>query len=173
MARHGAARASPAGSHLRAPTSGGLDSLALATAAGRRDAARREPAVGDPLLILGGGVTGLSAGLAARAPVFEMDARPGGICRSYYVRPDGEHLAAAPPDGEAYRFERGGGHWIFGGDPVVLGLVRRLGPVSAHARRALVYLRALDRYVPYPLQHNLRLLGPALARTALDEMRRG
>lgn len=56
--------------------------------------------------ILGGGVTGLSAGLKIGLPVFEAMSDPGGICSSYYVRPgESTRLAEAPVDGEAYRFE--------------------------------------------------------------------
>ncbi len=36
--------------------------------------------------ILGGGITGLSAGIASGLPVFEAVDTPGGICSSYYVR---------------------------------------------------------------------------------------
>ena len=70
------------------------------------------------LVVLGAGVSGLAVGMVSGAPVFEGADGPGGLCSSYYVRPDGsEKLDRAPPDGEAYRFEQGGGHWIFGGDP--------------------------------------------------------
>ncbi len=58
-------------------------------------------------LILGGGVTGLAAGYASGVPVCEARPEPGGLCASYY--------ASAGGAGHAYRFEVGGGHWIFGG----------------------------------------------------------
>ena len=38
----------------------------------------------------------------------------------------GDGSRSVPADGEAYRFEIGGGHWIFGGDPVVLRYMQRL-----------------------------------------------
>lgn len=66
--------------------------------------------------ILGGGITGLAAGLSSGLPVLEAAPEPGGICSSYYVRPGSDQrLAHAPSDENAYRFELGGGHWIFGG----------------------------------------------------------
>ena len=37
--------------------------------------------------ILGGGITGLAAGLSSGLPVLEAAPEPGGICSSYYVRP--------------------------------------------------------------------------------------
>jgi protoporphyrinogen oxidase len=123
--------------------------------------------------ILGGGVTGLAAGLTSSLPVFEAAEAPGGICSSYYVRPgERARLAAAPGDGEAYHFEIGGGHWIFGGDPAVLRFIRSLTEVSRYARRSSVYFPDTRRYVPYPLQNHLRCLDQELAGRALVEMAR-
>ena len=63
-------------------------------------------------------MTGLAAGLVSGLPVYEAEETSGGICSSYYVQPGSrERLHTQPTDGEAYRFEIGGGHWIFGGDP--------------------------------------------------------
>src|SRR5208282_195224 len=62
-------------------------------------------------LILGGGVTGLAAGVASAFPIFEATEVPGGICSSYYMRPgDHQRLMRAPAGADAYRFEIGGGH---------------------------------------------------------------
>jgi len=125
------------------------------------------------IFILGGGVTGLAAGLASGLPVVEAAEGPGGICCSYYIRPDGsERLTQAPANGEAYRFEIGGGHWIFGGDPVIQRFLRELTPVRTYTRRSSVYFRERDVYVPYPLQNHLRALGPEVAGQALAEMAR-
>ena len=38
-------------------------------------------------IILGGGMTGLAAGMTSGGPVYEASNAPGGICSSYYVRP--------------------------------------------------------------------------------------
>lgn len=122
-------------------------------------------------LILGGGVSGLAAGIASGLPVYEAEEQSGGICSSYYVRPGTrERLHAAPSDSEAYRFEIGGGHWIFGGDPAVLRFLGDLAPMKSYTRRSSVYFRESDAYVPFPLQDNLRFLPQDIAAKALGEM---
>jgi protoporphyrinogen oxidase len=124
-----------------------------------------------PVCILGAGMTGLAAGLAAGLPVYEAEEVAGGICLSYHMRPgDNEHLYGAPEDGEAYRFEVGGGHWIFGGDPVVLCFINSLAPVRSYRRRSGVYFGEQDLYIPYPLQNNLRYLDREIVVKALTEM---
>ena len=112
------------------------------------------------VVILGAGVTGLAAGVASGAPVFEAVETPGGICSSYYVRPGTrERLTERPRDGDAYRFEIGGGHWIFGGDPLVLDYIGRLAPVRSYARRSSVWFPEERLSVPFPLQNHLHALG--------------
>jgi protoporphyrinogen oxidase len=129
--------------------------------------------MGDETLILGAGMTGLAAGMTSGAPVFDAANGPGGICRSYYLRPgSAEPLYQAPPDGEAYRFENGGGHWIFGGDAPVLDLLGRLVPMQRYARRSSVFFPDTRTWVPYPLQNHLRFLDRAMATAALEEMAR-
>jgi len=121
--------------------------------------------------VLGGGMTGLAAGIVSRLPVYEALEVPGGICSSYYMRPgDDKPLYSAPKDGEAYCFEIGGGHWIFGGDPLVLRFIRSLVPVKSYVRRSAVFLPDKGVFVPYPIQNHLRYLGPELAAQALHEM---
>ena len=133
----------------------------------------------EQTLILGGGMTGLAAGIASGLPVIEAEDQPGGICLSYYMRPDSsapysEPLAPGASSGEdvdeAYRFENGGGHWIFGGDPVVLEFVRSLMPMHRYGRKSSVYFPKTGAYVPYPIQNNMRHIDQALAVRALDEM---
>ncbi len=93
------------------------------------------------VIVLGAGVSGLAVGMASGAPVFEAATGPGGLCSSYYLRPDGsERLVRPPADGEAYRFELGGGHWIFGGDPEVLARLHALAPSQRYERRAAIDL---------------------------------
>lgn len=121
--------------------------------------------------ILGGGVTGLATGVASGAPVFEATPVPGGICSSYYVRPGStERLHERPADEEVYRFELGGGHWIFGGNPVVLRYLASLTPLRRHERISSVYFPHERLAVPYPLQNHLAFLGQELAARALPEM---
>lgn len=122
-------------------------------------------------IVLGAGVTGLAAGYASGSSVFEAAPEPGGICSSYYIRPGGaEVMPGRPADGEAYHFEVGGGHWIFGGDPFVLGMIESLAPVKRYARSSAVYLPDRNQYVPYPIQDHLSYLGPDFAARCLAEM---
>lgn len=122
-------------------------------------------------VVLGAGMTGLAAGISSGFPVFEAADQPGGICSSYYFR-SGEtrRLSEAPEDGEAYRFEIGGGHWIFGGDLAVSYFIRSLAPVKSYARRSSVYFSRRALYVPYPLQNHLGHLCKEVAVKALTEM---
>lgn len=127
----------------------------------------------DNILILGAGMTGLAAGIASGAPVAEAAPGPGGICLSYRMRAgDVEPLAEHDVDEESYRFENGGGHWIFGGDPGVLAFIQRLVPVKRYARRSSVYFPDSGAYVPYPIQNHLRYLDKSVAVAALGEMAR-
>ncbi|HZD10855.1 MAG TPA: FAD-dependent oxidoreductase [Candidatus Binatia bacterium] len=121
--------------------------------------------------ILGGGMTGLAAGRSSGLPVLEAREAPGGICSSYYMRPHSEErLLQAPEDEEAYRFEIGGGHWIFGGDPAVLHFIEQTTPVCRYRRKSAVYFPGEDLYIPYPLQNHLRYLGKDVAGNALKEL---
>lgn len=122
-------------------------------------------------LILGGGVTGLAVGAASGCPVFEAEDRPGGICSSYYMVPGSARRLPEPPPAEgAFRFELGGGHWIFGGDHEVLRLVERLSPLRRYERRSAVYFAATGTKVPYPIQNHLRYLDKSIADRALEEV---
>jgi protoporphyrinogen oxidase len=122
-------------------------------------------------MIVGGGVTGLAAGWASGLAVFEAESAMGGICSSYYVRPNTTaRLPQTPADGEAYRFELGGGHWIFGGDPAILRFIRTLTPVKTYQRVSSVFFPDQGLYVPYPLQNHLGYLSKEVRTKALQEM---
>lgn len=122
-------------------------------------------------VILGAGMTGLAAGCASGLPVYEATDTPGGICSSYYFRPgENRKLTESPEDGEAYRFEIGGGHWIFGGDPTLLDFLKKLVPLSHFQRKSSVYFSNSELFVPYPIQNHLRYLDKATASQAIDEM---
>jgi protoporphyrinogen oxidase len=124
-------------------------------------------------LILGAGVTGLAAARASGAHVLEAQDDPGGLCASYYVRAGAADLhRIAPAERDAYRFEVGGGHWIFGGDPQVTKFIRNLAPLRSYRRRASVFFPERKLLVPYPLQNHLDHLGPEIAARALEEIRR-
>jgi protoporphyrinogen oxidase len=125
----------------------------------------------DDTLILGAGMTGLATGVASGFPIIEAAQSPGGICLSYYMRPNTDELLTdCPEDNEVYRFENGGGHWIFGGDPVVLHFIQRFLPMERYARRSSVYFPEQKTYVPYPLQNHLSHLDDELAVKALNQM---
>jgi protoporphyrinogen oxidase len=125
-----------------------------------------------PAVIIGGGVTGLAAGLASGFPVLEREAFPGGICSSYYMRAgSARRESAAEAGGDGYRFEHGGGHWIFGGHPDVLALIDVLAPCERFVRRSAVYFPDDRRFVGFPIQHHLYELGSDVARAALSEIR--
>ena len=57
------------------------------------------------VVILGAGVTGLAAGVASGAPVFEAVETPGGICSSYYVRAE-DHDAHSAREGLQFESDR-------------------------------------------------------------------
>jgi protoporphyrinogen oxidase len=89
------------------------------------------------VIVLGAGVTGLAAAYAAGCELYEAAAGPGGICSSYYMRPGSrERLPVPPLEGDAYRFEIGGGHWIFGGDPAVLRFLASVSGLKAYQRKS-------------------------------------
>ncbi len=111
--------------------------------------------------IIGGGVTGLAAGITSGFPVLEAAEMPGGICATYYLRPGSStRLARAPADDEAFRFERGGGHWIFGASETVRHLLESLQPFKTYERKASVYFPERNQHVPYPIQSHRERLAP-------------
>jgi protoporphyrinogen oxidase len=114
-----------------------------------------------PILILGGGLTGLSTALhlPATSPwlLFEREERVGGHARTDVV--------------DGFCFDKTG-HWLHLRDPGMQGLVRRLLPGTSPdnelvqvARRARVFSHgALTRY---PFQANLHGLPPEVASECL------
>jgi protoporphyrinogen oxidase len=108
-------------------------------------------------VILGGGVTGLAAGWATGGLVIEAAEGPGGICASYHCG--------------GYRFERGGGHWIFGGDADVLQRLEACTPLTRYTRRSSVHFLDRDVTVPFPVQHHVAALGPTIADAIAGEPR--
>lgn len=100
-------------------------------------------------------MTGLAVASVCGGTVYEAAADPGGICSSYHR--------------QGYRFEIGGGHWIFGGSPDVLALLHELTPLVAHERRAAVHFAGVGRSVPYPFQDHVAELDQALAAAAAAE----
>ena len=123
----------------------------------------------ERVAVLGGGVTGIAAGRASGGTVFEADTTAGGICASYYMFPgDPQPYFSRPTHSGWYRFEKGGGHWIFGGDPAVLRLFERAAGMTRYSRRSSVRLDD-GRLIPFPLQDHLHDLDPALTADILSE----
>ncbi len=124
-------------------------------------------------IIIGAGMTGLAAGFSSGLAVYEASGRPGGICSSYYMRPeDQKRYYTAPAGGKAYRFEIGGGHWIFGGDLNLIQFLKRFVSVKRYVRRSSVYFNEENTLVPYPIQNHLRFLGRDTAAQAITEISR-
>lgn len=88
------------------------------------------------MIILGAGITGLCAGYKTKGVIYEATKSPGGICMSYYLN--------------GYRFERGGGHWIFGVDHDIWRFLREFGTFNHFQRDAGVYI---NKIFPYPIQN--------------------
>ncbi len=125
----------------------------------------------EKVFILGAGVTGLSAGYVSGLPVYEAENAAGGICISYYMKTGSkERMFKAPADGDAYHFETGGGHWIFGGEPDIKEFIAKLSPYKTYERKSSVYLPDQKLFVPYPLQNNLSFLDGTLADRAFGEI---
>jgi len=122
-------------------------------------------------MILGAGMTGLAAAWTSGFPVYEAEETPGGICSSYYVKPgDSKRLHLEPEDGEAYRFEIGGGHWIFGGDSILLEFIKSLTPLKFYHRKSSVFFPEEEKYAPYPIQNHLAYMDKDFAVKAIEEM---
>jgi protoporphyrinogen oxidase len=85
-------------------------------------------------IILGAGITGLSAGVKTGFPIYEASNTSGGICRTY--RKNG------------YTFENGGGHWIFGSGRSI-DFLRQFCDLKEYKRNAGIYL---NNIIPYPIQ---------------------
>ncbi len=109
-------------------------------------------------------MTGLAVGITSGFRVLERLDHPGGICASY--------------ERDGYRFELGGGHWIFGGDPAVTRLLVGASDLRSYRRRSAVLFlggrectRDLrDLIVPYPIQDNLFALPKGIREAALAEI---
>lgn len=122
-------------------------------------------------IILGGGITGLSAGYVSGLTVYEARETAGGICTSYYMKKgDKKRSFESPTDDESYHFEIGGGHWVFGGDPIIKRFINALSPFKKYSRKAGVYLPDQKIMVPYPIQNNLHSLDKKIANEALHQL---
>ncbi|NUN68972.1 MAG: FAD-dependent oxidoreductase [Bacteroidetes bacterium] len=123
-------------------------------------------------LILGAGITGLGCGSSTGFRIIERQNFPGGICASYHMEPGHrQRNRHRRSDEEDFRFEYGGGHWIFGRNEPMLELLRSYDEFVTRERKASVYLSSMDLTVPYPIQNNLRYLPADLREAILSEMK--
>lgn len=122
-------------------------------------------------IILGAGVTGLAVGFVTGAPIYEKKNIPGGICASYYMKPGTKRkFPGCLKDKLFYRFETGGGHWIFGTDKEVEKFLAKFCTPKRYQRRSAVYFSKKKLYVPYPIQNNLRYLSEVIKEKTLKEI---
>lgn len=121
--------------------------------------------------ILGAGATGLGAAYESGWEVLEAASHPGGICSSYYIDPSEElRPGSLSHDKEGFRFEIGGGHWLFGGAAEVISFFERYSALTTYQRRASVYLPDEDLLIPYPIQNNVRFLPATIRSAVLEEL---
>lgn len=121
-------------------------------------------------VILGAGLTGLSAGVNSEIQIYESKDIAGGICASYYINLDGKKYYYRENE-ESYRFEIGGGHWVwFGKDKEIYSFITSFTKVKSYNRSAAVYFPDSGLYVPYPIQNNLFHLPEAVREKALKEI---
>jgi protoporphyrinogen oxidase len=114
----------------------------------------RPPASSPPVIILGGGLTGISTAVHLRAPwvLFEKEERLGGHART--------------DERDGYRFDRTG-HWLHLRDPAIKSLVDELlpGQMVPIARRARIFSHGV--LTRYPYQANLHGLPPEVIKECL------
>lgn len=105
------------------------------------------------VVILGAGLTGLSAGLrlAERAQIFEKEDRPGGLCRTVHAK--------------GYDFDIAGGHVLHLKNQRRISFFQSFagGDLLMHRRKSFV--RFAGRYISYPFQSHLQEL-PKRSREA-------
>ena len=120
-------------------------------------------------MILGAGVTGLTAGITTGEEIYEAKEIAGGICASYYVDLNNRKNFFRA-DEASYRFEIGGGHWIFGVDNEIYNFLSHFTKLKGYFRNSLVYLPDFDLFVPYPIQNHLYYLPEKLRKKILSEI---
>jgi protoporphyrinogen oxidase len=122
-------------------------------------------------IILGAGATGLAVGLESGLPVYESSSAPGGICSSCYVSRNGKTVTRTRnPDQNDYRFELGGGHWLFGGDDETLRFIESIAPTKSYVRKSSVWFPESKSFVPFPVQFHLSHLPNQIKEKAFQEL---
>jgi protoporphyrinogen oxidase len=122
-------------------------------------------------IILGAGMSGLGAALALRAPVYEAESRPGGVCHSFYVDEHGSPRDPARQDvSDCFRFEPAGGHWLFGAEGAASSRLSRFARFKSYTRRAAAFFPEQDWLIPFPIQEHLHGFDTALKKRILGEL---
>lgn len=112
--------------------------------------------MGGEIYILGGGIAGLTLGHRLKKPVFEAEYSAGGLCQSYFVKPGAQRkFEKSPPEKPSYRFELGGGHWIFGSDRAIIRWIDKITPLKAYKKKSAVFFIKNGLKVPFPVQHHM------------------
>jgi len=125
-------------------------------------------------VILGAGITGLAAGYHTGFPVFEARGFSGGLCATYYRKPRHTGRYYELPDGgDAYRFETGGGHWIFGADEEILKFLRTLVMLGRYQKQTAVHFCRYGLSIPCPIQHHLNFFDEQAKTAILKQMKSG
>lgn len=123
-------------------------------------------------VIIGAGISGLTAAQLSGFPVFEAKSYPGGDCVTYYSKVGEETFSRLPSrEQEDYRFEVGGGHWINGAGKRVNSFLNKFSLFNVYKRRSSVYFKDQDIFVSYPLQDNVRFLGCEIAERFQKEVK--
>jgi len=130
--------------------------------------------VKSKVFIIGAGFTGLTAGIDNDLTlIFEKENFPGGLCASYYIDFNGKKFTQRLSK-ETFRFERGGGHWIWASerDSQYIEFLKQFSELKFYERKAAVYFRKWDLIVPYPLQFNLNLLPGEIKEKIKQDLRK-
>lgn len=120
-------------------------------------------------IILGAGFSGLGAGYQTNIPIFEASDASGGICRSYYR--SSKKISETTSNSKGFRFEVGGGHWIFDKNPNVLNIFSSLVSMQRYQKRSSVWIASLGLKIPTPIQRNIDYFPKKIADQILSELR--
>jgi protoporphyrinogen oxidase len=121
-------------------------------------------------VILGAGPAGLGLASVTGWPILEARTHPGGICSSYYVSRTGAPVPGWQPNADCYRFEHGGGHWLFGLNDEMGHFLAAQSELEYFERDSAVFFANDARVVPYPIQQNLDYLPLEAAHAAQREI---
>ncbi len=122
-------------------------------------------------MILGAGPTGLGIGIASKLPILEAESFAGGICRSFFLDRNGSKLNSSDLTDNAYRFENGGGHWLFGLTASTRAFLENYVDLETYHREAAVYFAHKQHFTPYPIQNHCELLPTEPNNTSLKSNR--